>query len=455
MAQLFRLAFPGLLGSVHVTFAAWGLGYLPLQVNSTFASALRSTPASHVLTKLALIVGVALMLHSWLALRQCIESLSVSDLRFIALMWCSPLLLAPPVFSRDLYSYFAQGRLVNNGWNPYVIGVGALDGWFSDGADPVWARTPSPYGALFLLIEQGVFRLSGGSPLVAVTLFRLLSIGALIALTFVLPVLSRLMGTHSVHVLWLALLNPMMIIDTALAGHNDPLMVLAIGLGFVLVGRSLVLAAATIGLAAAIKPVALLALPFIALARLEAHSTLRHRLGLWFVSCAVGVGTLVLLIEASGFGWGWIRALAAPTQTHTLLSISTLLGLVVDQVMYFRLGGIVVGFVCVLYLLSRKDAAPAVRSLGLAFLVVVVCSPAVHSWYLMWFIPLLAVAGLSRPAETAALALVIVVTTVVVASQVATSDTFIDVTDIVALTTAAVASLVAALPYRRVLSKSA
>ena len=41
-------------------------------------------------------------------------------------LWALPLLLAPPMASRDVYSYACQGHLFANGLNPYEAGVATL-----------------------------------------------------------------------------------------------------------------------------------------------------------------------------------------------------------------------------------------------------------------------------------------------------------------------------------------
>ena len=39
-----------------------------------------------------------------------------------------PLLLTPPLFSRDVYSYVAQGKLMAGGFNPYLTGPSVMGG---------------------------------------------------------------------------------------------------------------------------------------------------------------------------------------------------------------------------------------------------------------------------------------------------------------------------------------
>ena len=70
--------------------------------------------------------------------------------------WGLPLMFSVPLFSRDVYAYIGQGRLMVEGFNPYENGISALSNYFQLGADKMWTEAPVPYGQLFLWIEQFV-----------------------------------------------------------------------------------------------------------------------------------------------------------------------------------------------------------------------------------------------------------------------------------------------------------
>ena len=78
--------------------------------------------------------------------------------------WSLPLLFCVPVFSRDVYAYTGQGRLVMEGQNPYEVGISTLNNWFALGADPAWAENRTPYGPYFLWLARGVVGLTGAQP---------------------------------------------------------------------------------------------------------------------------------------------------------------------------------------------------------------------------------------------------------------------------------------------------
>src|SRR6478609_6794711 len=82
------------------------------------------TVPGRILATAVLMAGVLLMLDSWLRLRP--RAGRANPTRHILWLWTLPLLLAPPLFSRDAYSYAGQGRLVHVGIDPYRYGPAAI-----------------------------------------------------------------------------------------------------------------------------------------------------------------------------------------------------------------------------------------------------------------------------------------------------------------------------------------
>ena len=138
-AMAAHYALPGLLGSSLVALGALGVGWLPANsplIEVGVVSTLRSTTAGEALSRIAVFAGVALLLQTWLVLgHDVLDDLERDDRRLVVILaiWMTPMLLMPPLFSRDAYSYFAQGQLVLAGLNPYENGVSALPGWFLTG----------------------------------------------------------------------------------------------------------------------------------------------------------------------------------------------------------------------------------------------------------------------------------------------------------------------------------
>ena len=122
-----------------------------------------------------------------------------------------PLLFAPPLFSRDVYSYFGQGRLLLEGYDPYASGVSVLDRWFADGADPMWGDTPAPYGPFWLMLARGVAEFSGDNALLGAIMFRLLAVLGVAMMAWAVPALARQHGIDPSKAVWIAVANPLVI----------------------------------------------------------------------------------------------------------------------------------------------------------------------------------------------------------------------------------------------------
>ena len=107
-------ALPGLLGSSLMALGALGVGWLPASsalIDVTVVNTLRSTTAGELLSRVAVFAGVALLLQTWLVLgHDVLDDLERDDRRLVLILavWMAPLLLMPPLFSRDAYSYFAR-----------------------------------------------------------------------------------------------------------------------------------------------------------------------------------------------------------------------------------------------------------------------------------------------------------------------------------------------------------
>jgi len=125
-------------------------------------------------------------------------------------------------------------------------------------------------------------------------------------------------------------------------------------------------------------------------------------------SFGVGAATIVATTTVAGTGYGWIGALDTPTLAHTWTSLTTdvgywagllasALGLATEaQVLaWVRLLGLAAAGLSCLALLRRYHATAPVVGLGLGLAAVLVLSPVVHPWYLLWAILPLAAAATS------------------------------------------------------------
>jgi alpha-1,6-mannosyltransferase len=367
-----RLLAAGTFGSALVAAGGWGSGALP-PGESSWAGG-----------RALVVVGVLLLSAAWWRLR--------TRALHAALLWSAPLLLAPPMFSRDVYAYAGQGLLVARGLDPYDTGPGTLDGPLVDGVDDVWRDAPSPYGPLWLALAGGVVRLTGESLLPALLGMRLLAVLGLLLAGWAL---HRLGGERA---LWLGLANPLVLLHLVAGAHNEALMV-----GLLLAGlalrRRLVLAAVLIMLGALVKLPALAVLGFVVMA---VPGRWGARLRAAALTGAVAAATAVAASLATGLGWGWLTTLDAGRARLSLLSVTTGLGVALpggDAVLDAVLAaGLLGGAAITAVLLWRTPRLGPARAAGLALLAVALLLPVVQPWYVLWGVLPLATAVTRREA---------------------------------------------------------
>ncbi|MGP0050288.1 MAG: polyprenol phosphomannose-dependent alpha 1,6 mannosyltransferase MptB, partial [Solirubrobacteraceae bacterium] len=176
-------------------------------------------------------------------------------------------LLAPPLFSTDLFSYIAYGKLgATYGINPYVYGPSAM--WVLDPLYPYigmqWVTTPTAYGPLFTAIS---YPLSALSIPANVLVYKAVAAVSSLVIVGVVWRAAKLRGVDPKHAVVLVGLNPVIIVYGVGGGHNDLLMlaILVLGLYALLLERRRT-SGAMIITATAIKLTAVILLPF-ALAR--------------------------------------------------------------------------------------------------------------------------------------------------------------------------------------------
>ena len=115
------------------------------------------------------------MLIAWLRLGRRVIDRTATEYTMIATtgFWLAPLLLSVPVFSRDTYSYLAQGALLRDGFDPYVVGPIDNPNSLLDNVSPIWTTTTAPYGPAFILVAKFVTMLVGNDVVAGTMLLRL------------------------------------------------------------------------------------------------------------------------------------------------------------------------------------------------------------------------------------------------------------------------------------------
>ncbi|GAB3984812.1 polyprenol phosphomannose-dependent alpha 1,6 mannosyltransferase MptB [Plantactinospora veratri] len=274
-----RLRIAGLAASATLTASAYRVGALP--TGAAEAAPLPETWGDW-LGLAGWAAGLVALTVTWWRLGVRVgrrpASVPLGWLLRTGLLWAAPLLLAPPVGSRDAYAYACQGALWLDGVDPYSVGV-LPGGCVWSGAVPeLWRETPTPYGPLALALAGGavaVARLVGsatdGQLLVAIGLLRAEALAGVVLAVACLPRLARAAGVDPVRATWLGLLSPLVGVHALGGAHNDALVLglvlaalsLAAGRSSALgAGRAGLVVGALLGLAVAIKVTAIVALPF-------------------------------------------------------------------------------------------------------------------------------------------------------------------------------------------------
>ena len=148
-------------------------------------------------------------------------------------LWSLPVLVIAPLFSRDAYSYAAQGEMVSHHMNPYLYGPFELgNNAYTAPVDPLWGNAPAPYGPMFLQLDGFFARITFHNELATIVLLRLLALVGVLLIAVCVPRLARLYHRDAAELFTLMVLNPVTIFHLIGGAHNDALM-----LGLLVAGR--------------------------------------------------------------------------------------------------------------------------------------------------------------------------------------------------------------------------
>jgi alpha-1,6-mannosyltransferase len=439
VASLRRTRVFGATGTVLMAIGALGAGARPVVQDPTFGVRLLNLPSRIQTVSLTMTTtGAVMMALAWLMLgRFALGSrrMSRSQLDRTLMLWALPLLFAPPMYSKDVYSYLAQSQIARIGLDPYKVGPATglgLDHVFTLSVPSMWRETPAPYGPLFLWLGSGISRLTGDNIVAAVLLHRLLVIIGVGLIVWATPRLARRCGVAEVSALWLGPCNPLLFMHLVAGIHNEALMLglMLAGTEFALRGIEstnrllphplrrprdrhdwaqwqplimLVLGTVLIALSSQVKLPSLLAIGFVAMA-------LGCRWGGTFKAFVVASGALTAISVAvvafvgwvSGLGFGWMFTLGTANVVRSWMSPPTLVALGTGQVgILLGLGdhttavlnltraiGVMIIAIVVTWLLLAvfRGRLHPVGGLGVALGATILLFPVVQPWYLLWAI---------------------------------------------------------------------
>lgn len=403
----------GFLGALLVLAGSFGSGWLAqgsAMNRWEWLIPVRTTALGVGISIALVTAGAWVMMTAWLRLGRRLRpwAENMRPIWTASILWSIPLLFCVPILSRDVFAYVGQGRIVLGGGDPYVQTISSVNNWLQMGTDVTWSDSLTAYGPVFFWLAAGIVWLSGINLEISILGFRLLAwVGILLLLVFV-PKLARLYGANGSKAAWYTVPNPLLLISFVASSHNDALMAgLSVVAVYFAARRRGVLAIVFLVLSIAIKPITIVLLPFLGLMWAGPQAGWPKRIAYWAVSGGLTLGLLFLIGLPGGFGFGWVKATLASGTDYYLPYAP--LGLMVAVVTQFALsfgldsgwvlpvvqtGGRLVAVAIILYLILRGSYANLLRRMVLAFAALVVFSPVIHPWYLLWLLPFFAALGI-------------------------------------------------------------
>ncbi|MDX2764095.1 polyprenol phosphomannose-dependent alpha 1,6 mannosyltransferase MptB [Streptomyces europaeiscabiei] len=389
----------GLAGSAFLALGGETAGALPVQ------ELLSPTSGRGALGLVGVYFGVVLLIAAWALLGKVIrgpEPPAPRALLLVLAVWAAPLLLAPPLFSRDVYSYLAQGAMVDAHMDVYLHGPARLGGPLADEVAPMWRHTATPYGPVFLAVASGLSGLTEGRIPAGLIGMRVIALLGVALMAAALPRLARHGGADPAVAVWLGALNPLVLLHLVAGAHNDALMLGLLGVGLVLArGRWYLLGVVLVTLAALVKAPAALGLAALVMMRGRTG-----RVRTTVTALAVATATTAAVTALAGTGYGWIAALRTPVSPQNW-SPTSVLGRATGTLLHglgsdlaplalpaWRAAGLLLTLAVVLFVWLRLRPGP-VYALGLSLAAVAALGPAIRPWYALWGLFLIAAAARS------------------------------------------------------------
>jgi alpha-1,6-mannosyltransferase len=359
--------------------------------------------------------GLILLTRVWLGFLRHLNrhhGFPVKRVVLVITIWAVPLLLAPPLFSRDVYTYAAQGEMMSHHINPYAYGPSVLGATaFNQMADSVWSGTESPYGPTFLAADGVLDQASGHQILEDLILLRLLEVAGIALAVAATPTLARSLKRDPAHAVLIGVGSPLVLLSLVAGSHNDALMV-----GLLMAGLAVAKRFGTVpgvilcALAAGVKSPAALGVLFLGWVWAGPAAPTRRRIGHTIGAGLIALATLEVTSIVSGTGWGWLRTTSTADASFTGVTPVNMVARAVSIVSHvlqvpistmdarpvFSVLGLIVAVYVGYRLLMRSPQDGVVRCLGLTLLVLALLGPIVWAWYVTWGVIVLAPAVTGR-----------------------------------------------------------
>jgi alpha-1,6-mannosyltransferase len=356
-----------------------------------------------------LYLGVILMIGSWFEVIRTLQRNPGTPVRApltIIGIWTVPILVMPPLFSRDVYSYAAQGEMVTRGINPYLHGPTALGpNPYLRLVDPIWRNARAPYGPAWERLAGAIVQLARHNVVATIVGFRLVALIGVGLIAWGVAAVARSVGRDPAAALALAVLNPLVLLVLLGGAHNDALMLGLLVAGCAAARRNHVLIALVLcALAAEVKIPALIGALFIGWWWSDGSAPWRHRTARAAGAFLMVAGLMGVIGLLSGLGWHWLDELTNPGTVVSWADPMTALGLALSHasgalgfgahstafVQTVRAVGLAAAAVISIGLMARWKTRP-IAALGWSLLAFVVLGPVVWPWYESWGFVFLAV----------------------------------------------------------------
>jgi hypothetical protein len=372
----------------HAGLPAWMAG--PFHGLAATMTADQSTLA---LAFMLIAWGGVLVFGSTLRARWVIGAIALLHLIFV---------IAPPLLSKDIFSYITYARLaVLHGVDPYTAVAAKFPG---DPAYPFtgWTHTGSAYGQLF---QVASYPLALVSVPAAMWIIKVVTAATSLGLVWIVWRCAERLGRPPVAAaIWVGL-NPILLVYGVGGGHNDLIMLfLMAGAVLLVLDRREGPAAVSVIAAAAVKASAVVMLPYLFL---RSPRKLRTAGG----AVAAGAAVLALSVVAfAGHPLGVVTVLrsqqllvsgdAIPNQIAKLAGVA---GVTSDVRLVTRL--LTLAALAGLAWLVWRRAIDWISATGWAMLTLVLASSWMLGWYVLWPLPFAALSR-DRRLHVAAFALV-------------------------------------------------
>jgi hypothetical protein len=353
--------------------------------------------------------GLALMIGSWFEVVRTLRrhpGTPLGTVVAVAIAWAVPVLVMPPLFSRDVYSYVAQGEMVSRGFNPYVHGPSVLGtGRLLSLVDPLWRHARAPYGPAWERLSGAIVRLARHDVLAALVGLRAVALIGVVLIAAGVAALARATGRDQSVAFALAVLNPLVLLVLLGGAHNDALMLGLLVVGCAVARRHhVVIGLALCVLAGEVKIPALIGVVFIGWWWSEAGSS-RRRIRPMAIALSTAAGLTALVSALCGLGWRWLDGLSDPGVVVSWLDPASAVGLTLSHLVRLlgggehsgafvggaRGAGLVLAALITVALIAKSRRIGDIGALGWSLLAFVVFGPVIWPWYETWGFVFLAV----------------------------------------------------------------